>query len=406
MKARSMTTFWKKMVAFFIPLLAFLLFQSTFLIAQDKNKKDEKKEDKKKIVEPYVVKRLTQSISLYALGTLSPDKKRLAFVAAKQSSSPNLYIMNLEDFSISAPLTNLKWGATEPQWSPDGSKIAIAGFGDTGNFADIYVVDVKTGGLRKLTANNFSDKEPVFSSDGKRLLYTTDQSPLEDAAFGILHIASILVTGGKGEYFTDDEASSIHPMISLDGKSMYLIKVEEQSGRHSLWEYDLKGKAIRDLTEDRFARIHKVILHPTNNTAVLWAQMQPEQQDSIYIMDLKSREVKELPDPDLPKHAPALSPNGSLIAFIAPAESGNQLYLFDSTTGLIQQLTYKGSNTYTPVFVTNEQIIFGSNRDGWIQRTTQQVSPNQAVVKEEVQNDREIYLINLTQKTEDEKKKK
>jgi Tol biopolymer transport system component len=406
MKAHSMTTFSKKMFRILTACLVCSFLIPTFQAAQDKNKKEEKKDDKKKIVEPYIVKRLTQNISLYALGALSPDKKRLAFVAAKQNLSPNLYVMTVEDFSISAPLTSLRWGATDPQWSPDGSKIAFAGFGDTGNFADIYVIDVKSASLRKLTTNNFSDKEPVFAPDGKRLLYTTDQSPLEDAAFGILHIASIPLTGGKGEYFTDDETSSIHPMISLDAKSMFLIKVEEQSGRHSLWEYDLKGKQIRDLTEDKFARIHKVILHPTNNTAVLWAQQQPEQQDSIYILDLKSREVKELPEPDLPKHAPALSPNGSLIAFVAPAESGNQLYLYDSTTGLIQQLTYRGSNAYTPVFVTDEQIIFGSNRDGWIQKTTQQVSANQALVKEEVQNDREIYLINLTQKTEDEKKKK
>lgn len=386
--------------------LSLVISTNALLASQDKNKKDEKKDDKKKPTEPFVVKRLTQGISLHALGTVSPDKKSLALVAAKTGLAPNLYVMKLEDFSISAPLTDLKWGATEPQWSPDGSKIAFAGFGDTGNFSDIYLTDLKSGSLRRLTANNFSDKEPIFSPDGKRLIFTTDESPLPEAAFGILHIASVAVTGGKSEYFTDDEAISIRPMLSLDNKSMFLVKVGEQSGRHSLWEYDLKGKPIRDWTEDKFARIHRVIFNSTNQTAVLWAQRQPEQQDGIYIFDLKSGEVKDLPEPDLPKRSPTLSPNGSLLAFVAPAEIGAQLYLYNSTTGLIQQLTYKGSNVYTPVFISDEQIIFGSNRDGWIQRTTQQVSKNQGLVTEEVQNDREIYLINFTQKVEDEKKKK
>jgi Tol biopolymer transport system component len=406
MKSHSMNLSSKKMFFAFILFLSWVISGSALYGAQGKDKKDDKKDDKKKPAEPFVVRRLTQSISLHALGQLSPDKKSLAFVAAKTGLAPNLYVMNVEDFTISAPLTNLRWGATEPQWSPDGSKIAFAGFGDTGNFSDIYLTDLKSGSLKRLTANNFSDKEPVFTPDGKRLLFTTDESPLAEAAFGILHIASVPVTGGKPEYFTEDEASSIHPMLAPDHKTMFLVQVGEQSGRHSLWEYELNGKPIRDLTEDKFARIHRVIFNPTHNTAVLWAQRQPEQQDSIYIFDLKSREVKDLPEPDLPKRSPTLSPNGSMIAFVAPSESGAQLYLYHATTGLIQQLTYKGSNVYTPVFITDEQIIFGSNRDGWIQRTTQQVSKNQATVKEEVQNDREIYVINLSQKVEDEKKKK
>jgi Tol biopolymer transport system component len=406
MKSHSMKLSSKKMFFIFTVFLILVFSTSALFAAQDKNKKDDKKDDKKKPLETFVVKRLTQGMSLYSLGSISPDKKSLSIVAAKTGLAPNLYLMNLEDFSISAPLTSLRWGATEPQWSPDGSRIAFAGFGDTGTFSDIYVSDLKTGKLQKLTANNFSDKEPVFTPDGKRLLFTTDESPLPEAAFGILHIASVAVTGGKSEYFTEDETSSIHPMLSPDNKTMFLIKVGEQSGRHSLYEYDLKGKEIRDLTEDRFARIHRVIFNTSNNTAVLWAQRQPEQQDNIYILDLKSGEVKDVPDPDLPKRTPTLSPNGALIAFVGPAETGAHLYLYDLATGLIQQLTYKGSNVYTPIFISNEQIIFGSNRDGWVQETTQKVSPNKALVKEEIQNDREIYLINLTQKVEDEKKKK
>jgi Tol biopolymer transport system component len=406
MKSHSMKLSSNKMVLAVTFFTLLCLATSSIDAAQDKNKKDDKKDDKKKPAETFVVKRLTQGMSLYALGTVSPDKKSLAYVAAKTGLAPNLYLMNLEDFSISAPLTNLRWGATEPQWSPDGTKIAFTGFGDTGNFSDIYITDLKGGNLRKLTANNFSDKEPVFTPDGKRLLYTTDESPLPEAAFGILHIASVAVTSGKPEYFTDDEASSIHPILSQDNKTMFLVKIEEQSGRHSLWEYDLKGKAIRDLTEDRFARIHKVIFHPTNQTAILWAQRKAEEQDNLYLLDLKNGEVKDLPDPDMPKRTPVLSPNGSLIAFIGAAETGAHLFLYDATSGLIQQLTYKGSNDYTPVFISDEKIIFGSNRDGWMKEVTVQTTGNKSFVKDEAQNDREIYLLNLTIKVEDEKKKK
>ena len=344
-------------------------------------------------------------MGLYAIGSISPDKKMLSIIAKKPNFPPNLYVMDLPGFSIHAPLTNMKWGVADPAWSPDSSMLAFAGFGEQGSFSEIHTVNVLTGTVKKLTANNFTDKEPVFTPDGKRLLYTTDERPLEGAAFGILHIASIPLAGGKGEYFTDDEASTIRAGLTVDGKNILLVKVEESSGRHSLWEYDLKGKAIRDLTEDKFARIHKIVLIPQKNIAVLWAQQQPEQQDNLYFLDLKTLAVSDFPEPDLPKRSPAVSPDGNLIAFIAPAESGAHLFMFDSTTQQIVRLTSKGYNTHSPVFLSNDQIIFGAEREPAKPPIEKRVSKNQSTLEEQ-EPDKEIYLVNLAQKAEEEKKKK
>ena len=119
--------------------------------------------------------------------------------------------MSVGDNSIRPPLTEMKWGVAGPQWSPDSQWVAFAGFNETASFDEIFIVNVKTGTLRQLTKNNFSDKEPVFTPDGKQVLYTSDESPLPDAAFGILHVASIPVGGGKPEFFTEDECSTIRP---------------------------------------------------------------------------------------------------------------------------------------------------------------------------------------------------
>ncbi len=389
-----------------IRLLAFVLIGSIFLptlwAAPQKNKKEEK--DEKPPAEKFSVKKLTSGMGLYALGSISPDKKLLAFIAKKPNFPPNLYVMDVPGFSVHPPLTNLKWGVADPAWSPDSSMLAFAGFGDMGSFAEIHTVNVITGTVKKLTANNFTDKEPVFTPDGKRLLYTTDESPLEGAAFGILHIASISLTGGKGEYFTDDETSTIRAGLTMDGKNILLVKVEESSGRHSLWEYDLKGKPLRDLTEDKFARIHKVVLIPQKNMAVLWAQRQPEQQDNLYFLDFKTLEVTEFPDPDLPKRSPAVSPDGNLIAFIGPAESGAHLFMLDSTTQQIVRLTSKGTNTHSPIFLANDQIIFGAEREAAPPPIEKRVSKNTSTL-EDAEPYKEIYLLNLGQKIEEEKKK-
>ncbi|MCI0487915.1 MAG: hypothetical protein L0229_15085 [Blastocatellia bacterium] len=320
--------------------------------------KDEKKEKERKN-EPFKTEKLTQGMGLHFIGSVSPDKKSVLIIAQKPDSAPNLYFLRLGDFSISQPATTFKWGVADPCWSPDGSQIALAGFDEAGSFSEIYRLDLKAGTMRRLTRNNFSDKEPVFTPDGKRILYTTDESPLPDAAFGILHIGAVATGGGKSEYFTEDETSSIKPGTTADGKSVLLVKVNEHSGRHSLWQYGLDGKPEQDLTERKFARIHGYVPSPAADKIVLWAQEEPERQETVYILDLKSKQITSLPDDDLPKRRPAISPDGKRIVFVGPSKRGGQLFLFDSATGEMKQITYLGFNAHSPVFISEDKILFG-----------------------------------------------
>jgi Tol biopolymer transport system component len=374
----TMAIDWKRPAWFLLLSLVMCHFSLPQAGAQ---KKDDPKEDKKKPVEKLKVERVTQGMGLYTIGPLSPDRKSVLLLAHKPDHSPNLYVMNVTDRSIRPPLTDFRWGATDPVWSPDGQSVALAGFNESGSFAEIYVLDLKTGKLRQMTKNNFSDKEPVFTPDGKQIYYATDESPLPEAAFGILHVARMAVAGGKGEWFTEEESSTTHPGIGEDGKSVMLVRISEASGRHSLWQYDLKGKPLRDLTETRFARIHRYLFSPSGGSLVLWAQEEAEQQDNIYILDLKSGNVTDLPDPDQPKRSPALSADGKLIAFIGPTPAGTQVFVYDLATGQTQQVTNKPGNAQSPVFISDHEIMFGSDRDG---------QP-------------EIYVVNLTPPPEKKK---
>ena len=360
---------------------------SNLVSANQSDKNDDKKEDKKddkKIPEPFKIQRLTQGMGLTSVGPVSPDKKSVLLLAHKPDSAPNLYVMSIGDRSIRPPLTNMKWGVTGPQWSPDSQWIAFAGFNETASFDEIFVLNVKTGTIRQLTKNAFSDKEPVFTPDSKQILYTSDESPLPDAAFGTLHVASIPIGGGKAQFFTEDECVSIRPVIAPDKKTVLLIKVSENSGRHSLWEYSLDGKPGRDLTETRYARINGYIPGAARGMIVLWAQEEAAQQDNIYLFDRDIGQANELPQPDLPKRSPALSPDGKLIAFVGPSGTGSQLFLYDSTTQELKQLTFKPGGTSQPVFVSNTEIFFGSTRE----------------------KESELYVLDLTQPNTEEKKKK
>ena len=318
---------------------------------------------KAKQTEPFEVRKLTQSLDLQSAGPVSPDGKYILLIGKKPDGAPNLYAMDLAQFRVHPPLTKMKWGVSGPCWSPKGDKIAFAGSDETADFPELYVLNMGNSELTRLTNNRFSDNQPVFTPDGQRIIYSSDESPLPDAAFGILHVASIPAAGGKPEYFTSDETSSRQPEISTDGKSVYLVKIDEESGRHSLWEYTFTGEPVRNITGRTFARIHGYVADPAIGALVIWGQETVDQQDDLYLVDVKTGESKRFPDPDLPKRSPAISPNGKLIAFVGAAEHETQIFLYDVGTQQIRQMTFLGNRGFSPVFISDTAVVFGSDRD-------------------------------------------
>lgn len=56
-------------------------------------------------------------------------------------------------------------------WSPDGQRIAFAARAD--NSADIYVVDVPSGHVKRLTSSQGENRDPSWSPDGTQLAFSS-----------------------------------------------------------------------------------------------------------------------------------------------------------------------------------------------------------------------------------------
>ena len=108
---------------------------------------------------------------------ISPDGRRLAFVAYDDSGTPLLYTTMIGDSAPARPLVNTA-GASLPFWSPDGRSI--------GFFAQGYLrtVDVTTGGPRTL-ARAGGPRGGTWNKDGVIVFVPSPPAgPSRVSAFG------------------------------------------------------------------------------------------------------------------------------------------------------------------------------------------------------------------------------
>jgi hypothetical protein len=129
----------------------------------------------------------------------SPDGTQLACRVVGPDGSGGLYVVTQDGASVrlimpidkaSAPLT----------WSPDGKRIAFSLIRD-GN-ADIYAVDVRSGGLTRLTSDPAEDIAPSWARNGREIAFCSNRSGaveiwITDLVAGR---AAQLSTGGENRF--------------------------------------------------------------------------------------------------------------------------------------------------------------------------------------------------------------
>jgi TolB protein len=126
-----------------------------------------------------------------------------------------------------------------PEFSPDGRRLALVLSGSSGNF-DIYVLDLATQNLVRITDDPAIDTEPTWSSDGQTLYFTSDRG-------GSAQIyAAAAQPGARARRVTFGVPSAARPRISPDGRQ--LAVVTQEGGAFRLGVVDLASGTVTTLT--------------------------------------------------------------------------------------------------------------------------------------------------------------
>ena len=153
----------------------------------------------------------------------APDGSRIAF-ASDRSGSPEVWVTSADG---SNPLQLTDFGGavvTTPRWSPDGAQIAFDARTDDG--ADIYAIDANGGKPRRLTSDAADDLAPSWSGDSTWVYFSSNRS-------GAWEVWQIPADGGRASQVT--YRGGYNAFESPDGRYLYYAK----RGVPGLWRYGI-----------------------------------------------------------------------------------------------------------------------------------------------------------------------
>lgn len=168
---------------------------------------------------------LVQSSRWESNPQFAPDGARIAF-ASDRSGSPEVWLSDA-DGSNPFQLTSFGGAAVStPRWSPDGRRLAFDARTDEG--ADIYVIDAAGGQPRRLTQHPADDLAPSWSQDSTTVYFSSNRT-------GRWEVWQLPMEGGRPARVTF--RGGYNALESPDGRFLYYAK----KGEPGLWRIGLLG---------------------------------------------------------------------------------------------------------------------------------------------------------------------
>jgi serine/threonine protein kinase len=249
-----------------------------------------------RILVPHLDLDMSTSIGPYLSWT--PDSKWIAF--SDGAPAPSIYLFSTES-GERRRLTNgspaaLGEGDTNPAFSPDGRSLAFTRLSDGGGRSDIYVLKLTTGYAaerepEKLRSGNIRNFTPAWTEDGREVVFSSRSA----ANLGLWRITALTRSLPRRIPFAPSGASS--PAIT---RRLSRLVYTQGKSDENIWRINLDHQAFKTPT-------------PTRLIASTRAD-----------------------------YAPAISPDGKIIAFASDRSGSDEIWVCDADGSNPIQLTSLG----------------------------------------------------------------
>jgi WD40 repeat protein len=122
-----------------------------------------------------------------------------------------------------------------PSWSPDGKRIVFSSIDKTGN-NDLFLFEVASRNLVKLTNDFYDDRDPAWSPDGTTIVFSSDRTPY--GRNGIYNLFTFDLATHSIRYLTFGPENYYAPAWSKDGR--WLAFTSDRDGAQNIWMMDMR----------------------------------------------------------------------------------------------------------------------------------------------------------------------
>ncbi len=181
----------------------------------------------------------------------SPDGLRLA-LTARSGGQDALYVVSAADGRVLKRIVLDCDALAYPAWSPVGESLVVVGVKD--GRSDLWLVDVGTGGARRLTADAWDEKEPCWTPDGRTVTFASDrlfpvvlQPERTPEGFGRYGLFDLDLASGAITRRVETAGDDHSPAWSPDGRK--LAFVSDRGGASDILLYDTESRSFTQLTD-------------------------------------------------------------------------------------------------------------------------------------------------------------
>jgi dipeptidyl aminopeptidase/acylaminoacyl peptidase len=204
----------------------------------------------------------------------------------------HLWIVELKSGSAKQITEGDDWNDSDPQWSPDGTRVAFVSnrtgkeYEDNRN-SDVWVISAEGGKLTKISDHDEADNQPRWSPDGKWIAFTGE---IHDRDHPKIYLAPSI--GGAPSVLAANGLDLIPNALewSDDGKSIYFetgVKGEVQ-----LFRVDVTAKSVAPVTSGARAVRSVDFNFPTRTIAYLANDF--KHLDNLHVAGLDGKNERRL----------------------------------------------------------------------------------------------------------------